>query len=156
MVRWVPSRPDSRSRLAFQELVPPKAASIPSRPKVVTVTNLGNYSWATTTPSTSSFYEQWSRLRERQKLRFPRERCKIEDESCSMAGEDLKMAGRLEPNPAPAEQPAQPFEQTARSALESHFGRTLADREWIAMRAQLLEFGTILLSWDRPVRTNGF
>jgi hypothetical protein len=35
------------------------------------------------------------------------------------------------PKPAPAARCAQSLEQAARSALESHSGRTLTDTEWV-------------------------
>ena len=40
-------------------------------------------------------------------------------------------------------------ENTARAALELRAGRCLTDAEWAAARARLLEFGTILRSWER-------
>ena len=42
----------------------------------------------------------------------------------------------------------------ARGELNSHAGRPLTDAEWAQMRARLLEFVTILRTWERQDRTN--
>jgi len=41
------------------------------------------------------------------------------------------------------------LEDTARAAMELRAGRPLTEAEWSAARARLLEFGSILRSWER-------
>lgn len=57
--------------------------------------------------------------------------------------------GRSETYPARSE-------VAARAALERHGGRALTDAEWARARARLLEFISILRTWDRQAKTNEF
>lgn len=45
-------------------------------------------------------------------------------------------------------------EKVARDTLNIQFGRATTDAEWATARARLLEFVTILRSWDLPVATD--
>ena len=57
---------------------------------------------------------------------------------------------------APPSSPGHPdvsAENAARAALESRAGRTLTDMEWAQARARLLEFATILRSWDQKAKS---
>jgi hypothetical protein len=47
----------------------------------------------------------------------------------------------------------EPCEGTARAALDSLSGRTLADADWAVAKDRLLEFFTILRGWERKART---
>ena len=45
-------------------------------------------------------------------------------------------------------------EKAARDTLNVHIGRDTSDAEWTRARARLLEFVTVLRSWDLPVETD--
>jgi hypothetical protein len=42
-------------------------------------------------------------------------------------------------------------EKAARDTLNLHIGRATTDAEWTRARARLVEFVTVLRSWDLPV-----
>jgi hypothetical protein len=44
--------------------------------------------------------------------------------------------------------------KAARATLDLRFGHAISDEEWERARARLLEFATILRSWDLPVETD--
>jgi hypothetical protein len=46
-------------------------------------------------------------------------------------------------------------EATARTAIEQRVERKLTDEEWVAMRAKLVEFSTILHGWDQTTPNPG-
>lgn len=46
------------------------------------------------------------------------------------------------------------MENAARDALDLHLGHAITDAEWARTRAKLLEFVSILRSWDRPAETD--
>ena len=45
-------------------------------------------------------------------------------------------------------------EKAARDTLNIHSGRAATDAEWTRARARLLEFVTVLRSWDLPGETD--
>jgi hypothetical protein len=45
-------------------------------------------------------------------------------------------------------------DKAARDTLNIHIGRATSDAEWTRARARLLEFVTVLRSWDLPVETD--
>jgi hypothetical protein len=55
----------------------------------------------------------------------------------------------VHPEPSEAQRYAHHLERVARTALESRCGRNLTDMEWARTRARLLEFMSILRTWDR-------
>jgi len=52
-------------------------------------------------------------------------------------------------NAAPSQSGPSRLENAARRALDRHVGRAVTDAEWARARARLVEFATILRTWQQ-------